>query len=152
MFSIAVQYEVRKFQSAFGMLSVLIMQDYWILLIISLSLLPLFYFYFSWMKALENFFFIGFLVIYLFLAVLGLCCCAGFSLVAWAGATLCYSAFHCSGISCCRAQARGHTDFSSCSTSLPTMPKVSINKYTCPSQGVKKAHLPQFIFHFSSKL
>ena len=54
---------------------------------------------------------------------------------------------YCSGFFYWRAQARGHTDFSSCSTSLPTMPKVSINKYTCPSQGVKKAHLPHFILH-----
>ena len=57
MFSIAVQYEVRKFQSAFGMLSVLIMQDYWILLIISLSLLPLFYYFFFLNEGLRKLFF-----------------------------------------------------------------------------------------------
>ena len=36
-------------------------------------------------EGLRELFFIGFLVIYLFLAVLGLCCCADFSLVAVCG-------------------------------------------------------------------
>ena len=43
------------------------------------------------------------------LAVLGLHCCVGFSLLGWAGATLHCSAWasHCGGFSCCRAQAPG---------------------------------------------
>ena len=40
--------------------------------------------------------------IYLFMAVLGLCCCA--------------RASHCGGFSCCGAQALGTLGFSSCST------------------------------------
>ena len=47
--------------------------------------------------------------IYLFLAVLGICCCTSFSLVA---ESVGYSlvvvwASQCGGFSCCRAQARG---------------------------------------------
>ena len=48
--------------------------------------------------------------IYLFLAVLGLCCCAGaFSSCGKQGATLrCgVQASHCGGFSCCRARALG---------------------------------------------
>ena len=55
--------------------------------------------------------------IYLFLAVLGLCCCVGFPrVVAIRGYSLSCGAQapHCSGFSCCRAQALGHRGFSSC--------------------------------------
>ena len=60
-----------------------------------------------------------FLFVSLFLAVLSLCCCMGFSLV-WEsiGAILYCGAqvSHCSGISCCVARALGCTDLSSCSS------------------------------------
>ena len=51
-----------------------------------------------------------FFLISLFLVVLGLCCCAGFSLVAVSGAALhCVAQVsYCSGFFCCRAQAQGH--------------------------------------------
>ena len=54
----------------------------------------------------------------LVLAVLGLHCCVGFSLVAVSRGTLhCpVRASHCGGLSCCRAQAPGWPGFSSCST------------------------------------
>ena len=52
---------------------------------------------------------------YLFLAVLGLCCCLGFSLVVASGG---YSSsrrpsLSCSVFPCCGARAAGHEDFSS---------------------------------------
>ena len=48
-------------------------------------------------------------VSYLFLAVLGLCYCGGFFLVAASGGPLCCSAgaSHCGGFSCCRARLWG---------------------------------------------
>ena len=54
------------------------------------------------------------LCIYLFLAVLGLFCCASFSLVvaSWADLHGSVQTSHCSGCSCCRAQALGRTGFS----------------------------------------
>ena len=56
--------------------------------------------------------------VYLFLAVLGLCCCMGFSLVVARGG---YSSFgartsHCSGFSCSGGWALEHADFSSRAT------------------------------------
>ena len=50
-----------------------------------------------------------YLFIYLFLAVLGLCCCMWLSLVAVSGATLrCGAqASHCGGFSCCGARTVG---------------------------------------------
>ena len=54
---------------------------------------------------------------YLFLAVLGLLCCAGFSLVAEAGGhsfVAVWQASRCCGFSCCKAQALGHTGVSNC--------------------------------------
>ena len=46
---------------------------------------------------------------FFFLAVLGLCCCAGFSLVAASLLSSCSAqASHDGGFSSCRAQARGH--------------------------------------------
>ena len=45
--------------------------------------------------------------IYLFLAVLGLCCSLHHSRSS-------VQASHCGGFSCCRARALGHADFSSC--------------------------------------
>ena len=52
-------------------------------------------------------FFVFFL--FLFLAALGLRCCAWLSVAAVSGATLhcCAQASHCGGFSCCRAQALG---------------------------------------------
>ena len=46
------------------------------------------------------------------MAVLGLSCCAGFPLVAVAGATLRCTAWasHRGGFPCCRAQVLGHVD------------------------------------------
>ena len=53
---------------------------------------------------------------YLFMAVLGLCCCTEFSLVvASRGSLHCgVWASHCSGLSCCGARALGRGSFSSC--------------------------------------
>ena len=47
---------------------------------------------------------------------LGLCCCAGFSLVAASGVTVHCGAWasHCIGFSYCRAWALGYSGFSSC--------------------------------------
>ena len=55
-----------------------------------------------------------FLKLYLFkfLALLGLHCCAGFSLVVALACGTCTS--HCSGFSCCEAQALRHTAFIGC--------------------------------------
>ena len=47
----------------------------------------------------------------LFLAILGLHCCTGFSLIV---ASRGYSSLWCAGFSCCAAQALGHLGFSSC--------------------------------------
>ena len=54
--------------------------------------------------------------IYLFLAVLGLHCCAGFLKSQWAAAALHGSAqaSRCGGLFCCQAQALGHVGFSHC--------------------------------------
>ena len=55
---------------------------------------------------------------YLFLAALGLCCCAwAFSTCGEWGPLSRFNALasHCGGFSCCRAQARGLAGFSSCS-------------------------------------
>ena len=45
---------------------------------------------------------------HLFMSLLGLPCCPGFSLVAASGATLCRGAWasHCGGFSCCGAQTQ----------------------------------------------
>ena len=58
------------------------------------------------------------LFIDLFLAVLGLCCCPGSSLVVTSRTALPCStqASHCSGFSCSGARALGHTGFRSCHT------------------------------------
>ena len=58
----------------------------------------------------KNVSFFFFKLINLFLAGLGLCCCAGFSLVAASGGTLhCVAQVsYCGGFFCCRAQAQGH--------------------------------------------
>ena len=57
------------------------------------------------------------LLIYLSLAVLSLCCCAGSSLAVAAVATLrCGARAPCSGFSPCRARALWHEGFSSCGT------------------------------------
>ena len=58
---------------------------------------------------------------YLFLAVLGLHCCMGFSLVAASRRELLFSscgarASHCSGFSCCEAQTLEQAGFSTCNT------------------------------------
>ena len=51
------------------------------------------------------------------MAVLGLCCCVGFSLVAVSSVALSCSMWtYCSGFTCCRTQALGHAGFSSCGT------------------------------------
>ena len=57
----------------------------------------------------EVFFKCEFLKLILFLSVLGLCGCVGFSLVVPAGgySSLQYASFHCSGLSRCRARALG---------------------------------------------
>ena len=60
----------------------------------------------------SNFYFIHFL--YLFLAVLGLHCCMGFSLVVESGGCSPWTS-HCSGFSGCRAWTLGYVGFSSCS-------------------------------------
>ena len=50
-----------------------------------------------------------------FLVVLGLPCCAGFSLVvASRGYSLAAERRRCRGFSCCQARAPGHLDFSGC--------------------------------------
>ena len=60
--------------------------------------------------------------IYLFLAMLGLCCCRGFSLVVVSGpyslAVMC-GASRCGGLCCCGARAPGHLGFSSCGFQAP---------------------------------
>lgn len=60
------------------------------------------------------------LQLYLFLTVLGLRCCVGFSLVAMStGSPLlssCSARTYCSCLSCGGAQALGHAGFSSCGT------------------------------------
>ena len=58
------------------------------------------------------------LFIYLVLAVLGLHCCTGFSLVVASGghSPVAVSGFSSRGFSCCDAQALGHTGFRSCCT------------------------------------
>ena len=61
-----------------------------------------------WLNTIQNFKNVD-----LFLIVLGLLCCTGFSLVVVRGATL------CGGVSCCRAQAVGHVGFSSRSSRAP---------------------------------
>ena len=63
---------------------------------------------------LRNFLFIIFIYLFLFLAVLGLHCRMGFSVVGASGGYTCSAwASHCGGFSYCRAWALG-TDFSSC--------------------------------------
>ena len=54
--------------------------------------------------------------IYLFLAMLGLHCCTGFSLVveSWGDSSLGAQTSHCSGFSCSGAQVLGHEGFGSC--------------------------------------
>ena len=64
--------------------------------------------YSSFYTLLNSFFF--------FLAVLGLCCCMGFSLVAPSGglfSSCSAQASCCGGFSCCGARALGHSGFSS---------------------------------------
>ena len=59
------------------------------------------------------------LLIYLFMAMLGLCCCSGFSLVAVSGglfSSCSVQASLCGGFSCCKAQALGYMGFRSCGT------------------------------------
>ena len=55
------------------------------------------------------------LFIYLFLAMLGLHCCSGFSLVVMSGGLLssCGVQAYRGGFFCCRAQALGHLGFTS---------------------------------------
>ena len=54
-------------------------------------------------------------LIYLFWAVLGLCCCEGFSLIAPSGDyPLGTRVSHCCSFSSCGAQAVGRQDFSNC--------------------------------------
>ena len=62
------------------------------------------------------------LKIYLFFAVLGLCCCTDFSLVAVSGDYFLSGdeqAPHCCGFSCCGAWALEHSGFSSCGSLAP---------------------------------
>ena len=62
------------------------------------------------------------LKIYLFFAVLGLCCCTDFSLVALSGDYFLSGdeqAPHCCGFSCCGAWALEHSGFSSCGSLAP---------------------------------
>ena len=62
------------------------------------------------LRVREFYFYIfKFLFIFLFLAALGLCCCPRAFSSCGAGAPLCCGAraSHCSGFSCCRAQALG---------------------------------------------
>ena len=69
-------------------------------------------FFFSIFLSKKKFFFNNFT--HLFLAVLGLRCCAGFSLVAASRATnYRVQASHCAGVSC-GARTLGHVGFSSC--------------------------------------
>jgi len=67
-------------------------------------------------KSLSHFGGISFFYIYLFWGLLGLCCCAGFSLVVARGAiSSCDAqASHCRSLSCCRAQALECLGFSRC--------------------------------------
>ena len=51
---------------------------------------------------------------YLSMAVLGLCCCDGFSLVVPSTLHCSARASYCSGFSCCRAWAQRYAGFSSC--------------------------------------
>ena len=49
------------------------------------------------------------------MAVLGLCCCVGFSWLQGAGPlSSCVQASHCSGFSCCEAQVLGRVGFGTC--------------------------------------
>ena len=61
--------------------------------------------------------FLNYLLIYSFLAVLGLCCLTGFSPVAASGgySLVAVQTSHCSGLSCSGAQALEHPGFRSCS-------------------------------------
>ena len=53
--------------------------------------------------------YVFFKLYFLFMAAPGLCCCAGFLSLPWAGATPpCSEQASCRGFSCCRAQAPGH--------------------------------------------
>ena len=73
---------------------------------------------------------------YLFLAVLGLPCCLGFSLVATSGgyASLRQAlASHCSGFSCCGAQTLGCFGFSSWGSGLQSTDSVvKVHGLRCP--------------------
>ena len=81
-------------------------KDYYKILIIVPCLSPLFKF---------KFFSFYFLIIYLFLAALGLHCCVGFSLQQVEISLHCSEqASYCGGFSYCGAQALGHMGFSSC--------------------------------------
>ena len=65
-------------------------------------------------EVLNLFFF--FKCFYLFLAVVGLHCCVGFSVVVASRGAYSLVAVHglCRGFSCCRAWALGYKGFSSC--------------------------------------
>ena len=54
--------------------------------------------------------------IYLFWAVLDLCCRVGFFLIVVSGGYSLVWASHCGGFSCCTAWALGQADFSNCGT------------------------------------
>ena len=73
--------------------------------------------------------------------MLGLHCCAGFSLAVATGVTLsgCSArASHCCGFSCCRAQAVGHVAFNSCSMWAHDM-RLSVS--TAPAQELRHTGL-----------
>ena len=73
----------------------------------------------SQLDSLKKFFFKLIYFIYLFLAALGLRCCArAFSSCGERGLLFCSGAraSHCGGFSCCGAQGLGTTGFSSCGT------------------------------------
>ena len=81
-------------------------------------------------------FFLNFYVpIYLLLAVLDLCCCAGFALVvASEGYSSCNAqASHCDGFFHCGAQALGHVGFTSCG------PWALQHRLTIVAQGLRCA-------------
>ena len=72
----------------------------------------------SFLKNVFFFFLKFYLFIYSFLAVLGLCCCTGFSSSCkWGLPSTCsVQTSHCCDFSCCGAQALGHASSSSCSS------------------------------------
>ena len=69
----------------------------------------------------------NYLFIHLFLAVLGLCCCAGFSLVVMTrGYSLVALCRLLIAVACCGAQVLGCSDFSSCGSKLQSTASIVV--------------------------